>query len=150
MHIASFDPSFAPAGKTVLTLALWSDYGYWKKLSADPQACEAKKQEILAQVIATLDQRWPGLASQVEMTDLATPLTFERFTGNWQGSPQGWLPTPRNALAQLQKTLPGLKNFYQIGQWTEPGGGLPAAVRSGRNLVRILCHRDKVSFTTTV
>jgi len=31
----------------------------------------------------------------------------------------------------MQKTLPGLANFYLAGHWVEPGGGLPAAAMSG-------------------
>ena len=50
----------------------------------------------------------------------------------------------------MSKTLPGLKNFYMAGQWVEPGGSLPTAVMSGRNVTQIICKRDKRSFITTV
>ncbi len=140
VRVLNFDPSFAPPGKTVLTVSLWSDYNYWKRLSASPSAYQAKKQEVLRIVLGLLDRRWPGLPAQVEVTDIVTPLTYERHTGNWRGSPQGWLPSPRIALKQLPQTLPGLENFYLAGQWTEPGGGLPTAVRSGRGVVRLICH----------
>jgi phytoene dehydrogenase-like protein len=148
VRVLNYDPSFAPPGKTVLTVSLWSDYDYWKQLSANPSAYQAKKQELLSTVLNLLDRRWPGLSAQVEVTDIVTPLTYERHTGNWRGSPQGWLPTPRAALKQLPKTLPGLEHFYLAGQWTEPGGGLPTAVRSGRGVVRLICHQDQVPFTT--
>ena len=49
-------------------------------------------------MIALLDQRYPGLAGQVEMRDVATPMTWERYTGNWQGSMEGWLITRRRSL----------------------------------------------------
>ena len=48
-------------------------------------------------MVSLLEQRFPGIAEQVEMVDVATPLTFERYTGNWQGSFEGWLITPQNA-----------------------------------------------------
>ena len=47
------------------------------------------KEQVADQVIELLDRRYPGLADQVEMRDVATPVTFERFTGNWQGSWMG-------------------------------------------------------------
>ena len=50
-------------------------------------------------------------------------LTAQRWTGNWQGSYQGWLPTPRILGRRLPRTLPGLKRFYMAGHWVELGGG---------------------------
>ncbi len=146
LHAYNFDPTLAPEGKTLLTVYLDADYDYWKDLAADRERYEARKEEILQTVIALLDQRYPGLAAQVEMGDVATPLTFERYTGNWKGSFEGWMLTPEMGMAQIAKTLPGLSNFYMVGQWVEPGGGLPSAVRSGRNLAQILCRRDGVVF----
>jgi hypothetical protein len=36
-----------------------------------------------------------------------------------------------------------------IGQWIKPGGGLPPAAQSGRDVIQIICHKDKRPFTTT-
>jgi phytoene dehydrogenase-like protein len=49
-------------------------------------------------------------------------------------------------MTQMSKTLPGLENFYMIGQWTTPGGGLPPAVSSGRHVVQLLCQQDRKPF----
>jgi phytoene dehydrogenase-like protein len=51
-------------------------------------------------------------------------------------------------MKHLKKTLPGLNNFYMIGQWVEPGGGLPTALMSGRNVSQIICKKDKKEFKT--
>jgi phytoene dehydrogenase-like protein len=48
----------------------------------------------------------------------------------------------------MSKTLPGLKNSYMAGQWVEPGGGVPTAAMSGRNVIQILCKRDRRRFVT--
>jgi phytoene dehydrogenase-like protein len=48
----------------------------------------------------------------------------------------------------MAKNLPGLKNFYMAGQWVEVGGGLPAVAISGRDVVQIICKRDKKRFVT--
>jgi phytoene dehydrogenase-like protein len=50
-------------------------------------------------------------------------------------------------MLRIDKTLPGLKNFYMIGQWVEPGGGLPPAIMSGRNVAQIICKKDRKKFT---
>ena len=48
------------------------------------------------------------------------------------------------------KGLPILKSFYMAGQWVEPGGGLPTAAMSGRNVIQIICKRDKKPFVAMV
>lgn len=150
MHTYDFDPTLAPAGKTVIKVMLPSDYAYWKSLREDPDRNKAEKEQITNKVIALLDKRFPGLAAQVEMRDVATPITYERYTGNWKGSYEGWLITTKTFGMRMSKTLPGLKNFYMIGQWVEPGGGVPAAAMSGRNVVQIICKRDKKAFVTVI
>jgi phytoene dehydrogenase-like protein len=151
IHLYKHDDSMAPAGRTALTLMLATDYEYWKKLHEDKTAYEQKKDEILHTVIGLLEQRFPGISSQVEMTDVSTPMTFERYTGNWKGSFEGWLITPQNAnvlIKPMSQTLPGLQNFYMCGQWVEPGGGLPTGVMSARRLLKSICKEDKKKFRT--
>jgi len=146
VHIYNFDPSLAPEGKTLLTLMIDSDYEYWKKLKQDPESYKAEKERIADKVVASLDRRFPGLAAQVEMRDVATPMTFERYTGNWQGTYEGWLITTKNLSMRMSKNLPGLANFYMAGQWIQPGGGLPTGVMTGRYVTQIICKKDKKPF----
>jgi len=153
VHVYNQDPTLAPPGKTSLVVMLPSSYDYWQALASDRAAYDEKKDQVARTVVALLDQRFPGLSGQVEMVDVATPLTWERYTGNWKGSFEGWQLTPQNANTMMQpmrKTLPGLQNFYMCGQWVEPGGGLPTGVMSGRRLVKTLCKEDGVAFRTTV
>jgi len=98
-------------------------------------------------------KRFPGISRQVEMVDVATPVTFERYTGNWKGSFEGWLLTPQNTftvMKPMRQNLPGLQNFSMCGQWVEPGGGLPTGVMSGRRLVQALCNQHGKRLQTTV
>lgn len=149
-HIYGFDPSLAPEGKTLIRVMFASDYAYWKDLrTQDRERYKAEKERVADQVIALLDHRYPGLADQVEMIDVATPVTFERYTGNWQGSWLGWLSTAKTMNMRMSKTLPGLGNFYMVGTWVL-NGSLPGAVTSGRQVTQIICHKDKKPFVTTV
>lgn len=147
VHIFNFDSTFAPPGKSVLTVMLESSFAHWDALRKDMVRYNAEKAIIASDVISALDKRFPGLARQVEMVDVATPYTFYRYTGNWQGSYEGWLP--QNMMLQMKKTLPGLENFYMIGQWVSPGGGLPSGLMTGRHVIQMLCVRDKKKFTTS-
>ncbi len=83
------------------------------------------------------------------MVDVATPMTFERYTANWKGSMEGWLPTTNNLTLQMKKTLPGLQNFYMAGQWVQPGGGLPSGVMTARESIQMICKKDDKTFQTS-
>ncbi|MEJ5203286.1 MAG: NAD(P)/FAD-dependent oxidoreductase, partial [Anaerolineales bacterium] len=153
VHLYNHDDTLAPAGKTSLVVMMPSDYDYWKALSKDRVAYTEKKEQIARTVVTLLEQRFPGISQQVEMVDVATPLTFEHYTGNWKGSFEGWLITPQNAgvmMSPMLQTLPGLQNFFMCGQWVEPGGGLPTGVMSARRLVRALCKEDGKKFQTRI
>ena len=82
------------------------------------------------------------------MVDVTTPATYIRNTGNWNGSAQGWANENIFKANPFKKELPGLKNFYMIGQWVEPGGGIPAVFKSGRDLAQIICRKDRIKFKT--
>ena len=144
-----YDPTLAPAGKSVVEVMFASSYDYWKPLREERERYEAEKQHIALTVMAQLEKRLPGLTDQIEVVDVATPMTYENYTGNWQGSMEGWLITTQTMTMRMSKTLPGLQNFYMAGQWVEPGGGVPTAAMSGRNVIRNICRRDKRPFVPT-
>jgi phytoene dehydrogenase-like protein len=151
VHFYNHDPSMSPEGCTAMTVMMASDPEYWRELAKDRKAYLSKKEEIGNKVIELLNERFPGIASQVEAIDVATPLTFERYTGNRNGCFEGWLITPENSgvmMKPMEQSVPGLKNFYMCGQWVEPGGGLPTAVMSGKRVVKSICKEDKRKFRT--
>lgn len=146
------DPSMAPPGKSVVVVSFESDHAYWKPLYQDRERYQAEKNSIAAKVIDALEHRLPGISGQVEVVDVSTPMTVERYAGNWQGSQEGWLITTDTIMIMgrgMDRTLPGLRNFYMAGQWVEPGGGVFASALSGRRVVRMLCKKDRKRFVTT-
>ena len=150
VRIFSFDPTLAPEGKTVITVwILTREHEYWDNLKrTTPEQYEAEKNRIAEEVLELLEKRFGDIRAKVEMTDVCTPATFMRYTSNWKGSFEGWLWTPKVGLGGVRKTLPGLDNFYMAGHWVEPGGGLPTAMKSGRDVAQIICRKDKKKFTT--
>jgi phytoene dehydrogenase-like protein len=147
-----FDPSLAPPGKSVVEVMIRSDYDYWQRIYGR-KLYDTEQIQVSDQVIDFLETLYPGIGSQIEVKDVATPLSYERYTGNWQGSTCGWLltkDTMRMMISGIGQTLPGLANFYLCGQWVEPGGMVPMAAISGRNVVQLLCHAAGKSFTTSL
>jgi phytoene dehydrogenase-like protein len=149
LRIFNYSARFAPPGKTVIQATFETDWDYWNTLHTDAARYQAEKERVAAEVLARLEAHYPGLAAQVEVTDVATPYTTWRYTLNRRGAYEGWLPTPEVLTTTLPRTLPGLANFYMAGQWVIPGGGVPTCLNSGRDVVRILCRRDGKPFVTS-
>ena len=144
-----FDPGMAPPGKSAVEVWYATDYDYWAELAKDRPAYEAEKKRIADVTIAELDKRWPGFAAQVEVVDVPTPATYVHYTGNWQGSPDGWYITPENMRKQnALRSLPGLSDFHMVGQWTLPFAGTVMSALSGRQLVQWLCRQERRRFVT--
>ena len=97
-----------------------TNYDVWEKLNEDTNRYYAEKKQIVNILADLLDKRFPGFKSQIEVQDVATPITFHRYTGNWKGSFEGWMVTPKTWNLRMSKTLPGLDNFYMAGQGLSP------------------------------
>ena len=147
-----FDPTMAEPGTSALSVWCEADYDHWKGLRADRKAYRAAKREVADQVIDALEERYPGLRSQVEVVDVATPVTYERYTANWRGAFAGWAMTTHKMSMMIgggmKRTLPGLDDFYMIGQWVEPGGNVELAAASGRDVIKDICELDDRPFRT--
>jgi phytoene dehydrogenase-like protein len=143
--IYNFDPTLAPIGKTCIRVMLKTDnFEYWDNLrKTNLEKYKKEKESLSKEIIKILDKRLGGIIENVEVIDVATPSTFYRYTNNWGGSTEGWDWLPGLIPETLKKELPGLKNFYMIGQWTTPGGGVSTAFQSGRDITRIICKKDK-------
>ncbi len=150
VRIIAFDPTLAPKGKTVIISMFDAEYNYWKELYKDHSRYEAEKDKIADTVIQFLEKVYPGISAQVEMIDVATAMTFERYTGNREGSVLSWLSTTKSLTTFMKPTLPGLDNFYMAGHWVSPIKGVTMAAMSGRQTIQLLCHKDKKKFVTTI
>jgi len=151
IRIFNFDPTLAPKGKTVMaTFFVSEDYEYWTNLRENNRKMYNETKDRLANdVIKQLENRFPNMKSKVEVIDVCTPATFIRYTNNWKGSYEGWLPSMQLAGRSITETLPGLSNFFMVGHWTRPGGGLPPAAMSAKKIVGMICEQDDKKFTTS-
>jgi phytoene dehydrogenase-like protein len=150
LHTKHYDPEAAPAGKSAITAFLESSYDHWRPLAADREAYAAEKRACADLVVAALERELPGAGEAVEVVDISTPLTRERYTGNWLGAMQARRPDSSLVGALLQRgpryDHPELDGFWMAGQWVESWGGITTAAQSGRNAVRALCRKDGARF----
>lgn len=148
-----YDPTIAPSGKSVITTIINTDFEYWKALHDDEDMYREEKERVGRIFADEMEKRFPGIKKDIEIIDVATPVTYVRYTGNWKGSFEGWLLTTENSgmmIKGMANTLPGLENFYMAGQWVKPGGGLPPSALSGRETIQEICKKDEKKFKAMI
>ncbi|KUO39205.1 MAG: hypothetical protein AVW05_04630 [Hadesarchaea archaeon DG-33] len=142
------DTNAAPAGKSLFIIQIITrDYDYWIDLRATDRVEYARQKKKVANiVISILEKKLGSLDGKIEMVDVTTPATYYRYTNNWKGSIQGWDQENLFQGNPFKKQLSKLVNFYLAGHWVEPGGGVPTAFKSGRDVAQIICKKEKKEF----
>jgi len=141
VHSMEFDPTLAPEGHGCLNIMVETDYDYWQNLSSNESKYQKTKESDTKLIINAIEKTYPGLKKKIQVTDIATPMTWVRYTGVYRGSWEGLQMVPesiRRGQTSLPYQLEGLEDFYLCGQWVEPGGGLPVAAQSGKNVAQLI------------
>jgi len=152
-QLYGFDKSMAPAGKGTIKVELPASYAYWKQLyNDDREKYKQEKQKVAEQVIEILESHFRGIKNQVEVIDVSTLMTWERY----MGGTQGWFNFPNRELdftmreelsdKKFETTLPGLSNFYFVGVWATAMGSLAHNANSGKTIIRRICKKDGKRF----
>jgi len=152
-QVYGFDRSMAPAGKGTIKVELTASYAYWKQLyNDDREKYKKEKQRVAEQVIEILESHLHGIRNQVEVIDVYTLMTWERY----MGGTQGWFNFPNRKLdfsmkedlsdKKFKTTLPGLANFYFVGVWATMMGSLAHNAHSGKTIIRRICKKDGRKF----
>ncbi len=138
----------APPGKSLLIVQIITrNYDYWINLRAMDHAKYTHEKRIITEtVISILETKLGKLNPKIEMVDVTTPATYHRYTNNWKGSIQGWDQENLFQSNPFKKQSNTLGNFYLTGHWVEPGGGVPTAFKSGRDVAQIICKKEKMKF----
>ena len=126
------DSSQAPKNLATVQLLTCLPYEYkdnWQ-IKERKQEYLQLKEAVAEKLIVSAESVIPGLKKHVIIRDIATPLTFERYTLNSHGASMGWFPAPSSKM-RSQRTP--IKNLFQGGAWTFPGASVYAVVQSGRN-----------------
>ena len=146
MQIYGFDPTLAPEGKGVIKIELVTPYSYWDCHTEEEY--RSKKQQTADQAIRVLEGHFPGITKQVEVTDVVTIKTWERFMGGTRGFANG--PTKPFSIGTIlgpaQNTLPGLNNFYMTGVWVSGTGALFSNALTGKTAIKEICKHDGRKF----
>jgi phytoene dehydrogenase-like protein len=135
----------APEGCTALTcLLLGPSYNWWKTKKEDG-TYRQEKEKLMQRFITELEKYVPETKGLVEVTDVATPCTYERYTGSFEGSWMSvWEPGRASFTFPVKsKTIAGI---YFAGERSMMPGGLPITVWSGRRAAQAVCKDSHTEF----
>jgi phytoene dehydrogenase-like protein len=153
MQTYGFDGTMAPEGKGVIKVELVSGYSNWKKLYEDRERYKEEKEKVAETVIDLLDANYfSGIKGQVEVVDVPTLMTWERYMGGTHGfntMPKKKMSIMGSLFGKGVAALPGLADFYLVGQWATSAGALFVNAFSGRNTIEAICKQDGKRFTPT-
>lgn len=131
----SYEPSFAPAGCTVLQsqfIQTEEDYAYWTELAKDKEAYRKKKEELSAEALARVLEQFPELKGKIRILDVWTPATYDRYCNAYRGAYMSFVITKGAKNVTVPGCLKGVKNLFIASQWQMGPGGLPTAAAMGK------------------
>jgi phytoene dehydrogenase-like protein len=134
------DPGLVPPDKAALVIRTEADYDHFARLRPAPgkrhPAYGSYKQQLARAIIAHLEPLLPGLSGSIQVTDVATPITFEERGGRSRGAVAGWSwdygDSRDEQVRQLVRTP--LEGLYMAGYQALSSlfsGGVPTAMESG-------------------
>ena len=129
-------PGYAPEGCSVITCLLHGPtYPYWKAAREDG-SYQARKREVMEAFLSAIGEVIPEVRYHADVTDVATPLTYERYCSTFEGSYMSdWPPLSTLFHAPFRYR----EGLYFTGQRTAYSGGLPPAAQSGRITAQHVC-----------
>jgi prolycopene isomerase len=155
------DKTMSPLDKGIVTLYVpaWMNYeNNWKTLQGkDGKIIRTEEyknlKEWYAQIILNrvTEKLCPTLREHIEFYEVATPITYYRYSFNKDGSMMGTRPGKINMKSKVAHYKTPIKNIIIGGQWAELGGGVPIAVKAAYNSsLIVLRDHDKSSFQELV
>ncbi|HUE18079.1 MAG TPA: NAD(P)/FAD-dependent oxidoreductase [Planctomycetaceae bacterium] len=142
------DTTSAPPGHRAVMISTHCDLNSWDGLSSDNY--QVQKLTAGRRLIELARRVYPYLGASAVVCEIATPLTFERFTSRPRGAVGGVRQTLANS---NQRAIPhdlGVRGFWLAGDTTWPGLGTVACVLGSRIVAEGVLLRsrrlERVSF----
>jgi phytoene dehydrogenase-like protein len=140
----AFAPCFCKEEKTLVQVVLHEQkFEYWKKLKTEFEAdYKQVKLNLAKQVIQEIEMVYPETSGKIELLDVATPLTLQRYCHSYRGSYLSFCALSGQGQRENHEgTICGVGNMYLAGQWVFQDGGLPMAAIAGKFAVQRICNQ---------
>ena len=132
----------APKGKSSLMFLTTCPYRWMNNWGGGDRAEYNKlKRKVKEICIAKASKLIPGLQDKIIFSDAATPLTYERYTGNTDGATSAWSWNPNKKFYKNFMTVDvktPIKNLLMSSCWTAQIGGVPNAITAAQKCSKII------------
>jgi len=162
---SAVDKTLCPEGCGTLLIFIAVNHGFHNSFNSDtPESADGRsdsptqlrkrsknyreyKQQYADIIIERLEKTLiPNLRGHIKVIDVATPLTYERYTWNKDGSMMGAKPVLKNILSGVIHSKSKVKNLLLTGHWADVGGGVPIAIKTAANTALYIARRMKKPF----
>ncbi len=120
-----------PPGTTQIVLTSLQFGKLWQNVAPD-QYFHLK--DYLGDKMVELAERTicPNIRDYIEVAEVATPLTYYRYSKNIEGAIYGYTQDILNGPLLRLKSRGAIPGHYQVGAWTNVGGGFSTSILGGR------------------
>ncbi len=125
------DDTISPPGTCQLVLTTLQLGKLWHNVSPDQYH---KMKDYLGDKMVDLVEQTicPNIRDHIEVAEVATPLTYYRYSKNLDGAIYGYTQDVLNGPLLRLKSRGAIPGLYQVGAWTNFGGGFSTTILSGR------------------
>lgn len=123
-------------GRRDRTLSLLGGTSPRRWLELDEEGYRREKDRTEAAALTRLEKVFPGILRRIRVTDVATPRTFEQYTGNPGGAILGFRCTCGSHRQLFSVARVPIRNLHVAGAWTEQLGGFMPSIRAGVRAAR--------------
>lgn len=116
------DPSFAPQGKSQISLLCLQYGSVWEDIPVEKYA--ETKYEFAQHLINQAEQIFPGIQAHIEEVEVATPLTMMRYLNTPGGAIYGFKQNPEDNLL-FRERYDQVNGLHIAGSWQGMGGFQP-------------------------
>jgi len=136
----SVNPGDTPPGRSIIEIAILGNGKLWCGLDKDDY--KKKKAEMTELLIDRFSEIIPDIRERIEVIEVGTPHTMERYTGNPHGAVYGYASTPTGHSIFRPRPDTPVPGLYLAGAWTFPGPGFGGTLAGGANTARIILGKE--------
>jgi phytoene dehydrogenase-like protein len=125
------DPGHAPSGRSILHVATMADGRLWSDL--DEPSYRERKRDLEHTLVDRLAESIPDVRERIEVCEVGTPHTMERYSKNPLGAIYGYAFTPDGHSIHRPQPRTSVPGLYLAGAWTFPAAGFTGTMLSGHH-----------------
>jgi len=133
------DPSFAPKGKSSVSLLCLQYSDAWEKLPVEEYA--QAKYDFADKLIDHAERVFPNIRDNIEEVEVATPLTMMRYLNTPGGAIYGFQQNTQDA-QMFRERINAISGLHMAGSWNGMGGFQPTYM-IGESTARAILNKLK-------